>query len=129
MPSPRYIAKYVDGRYEIIRQDLSHLVRQPAMFAGLALAFGTGALIKRGSVGWILASLGAASGAVAWMSRDNSDADSTSSQKVRNITRGPSYPNEIRGAQGTPRQTPSDDLDEANMESFPASDPISSRAG
>ncbi|HEY1686204.1 MAG TPA: hypothetical protein VGG19_15670 [Tepidisphaeraceae bacterium] len=117
MSTPTYVAKRIGDHYEIVHKDAMDKM------AGLGL-LSAGALLILGGMrwkGWKGFLTAATGGYSVYLATQSSLASQkkTSKRDRRPLQRGPSYP----GEHPEIRQKPQDELQEASMESFPASDP------
>jgi hypothetical protein len=118
MQTPTYIAKKIGDHYEIVDKGAMDKM------AGLALvSAGSGLVlfgVHRGGIkGLVCALIGGYSLYYAATRTSLCHRKNTSTPDRATSQRGPSYPGEHRSV----HQKPEDNLQEASMESFPASDP------
>jgi hypothetical protein len=119
MNTPRYVAVKVGDRFEFRRSDAQGQATRTGVIAGGGLLAIVG-LSQRGLLGWALAGIGAGvcyygvtgrNPLARWMCADDCAPSG-------DPTEAPSYQHDLHKAP----QQPADVIDEASMESFPASD-------
>jgi len=122
MITPRYTAKRVGNDYVLVRTDVPEVATRLGTTAAGVLLLGWG--ISRSGISAAIASLaGAAIVYKGWTGRNPVDLlPRISGSKEEDPKRAPSYPH--HGSRSG--QLPEDKIDEAAMESFPASDPPAS---
>jgi hypothetical protein len=120
MAAPHYIAEKVGEKYVLVRKNIGSDLERPQLLIGGAITAGVG-LFHRGRKRRVLMSIGGTLLVVGLLCSGNRNSGKASSKKVKRFSRGPSYQHEDEGLK--PRQKPLDDIEEASMESFPASDP------
>jgi hypothetical protein len=120
MTTPHYIAEKSGDKYVLIRKNIPSIPVKSALLLAGAAAVGFG-LSQRGPTRRFLMALGGALFAIGLVDGSQRCSGKASSKIVRRFTRGPSYLHEDEGMK--PRQKPLDQVEEASMESFPASDP------
>ena len=120
MAAPHYIAERSGDNYVLVRKDFGSIPGKSALLIGAAITTGLG-LSQRGPLRRLLLALGGTLFVIGLIDSSPRSSGKASSKTVRRFTRGPSYQHEDEGLK--PRQKPQDDVEEASMESFPASDP------
>lgn len=125
MAAPTYVAKKVGDQYVIVPKNPAATRDGSMCLIGGAFLTAVG-LHKRGVVGLALAAVGGSAiyhgmtGRNPWRKVMNAVAQACPQCMGRqDRTQTPSFQNDAMPA----RQVPEDDVDEASMESFPASDP------
>ena len=121
MAAPTYVAKKVGDQYVVVPKNPATTPQGTAWLLGGGVLAGLG-LIRRGVSGAAMALLG---GAMIYrgltgcsLIKVGLPAASDDSEE-----RGPSFQHDSISSKQTSKQTAQDEIDEAAMESFPASDP------
>lgn len=121
MITPRYVAKRVGRDYVLVRVDTSEVMQRVGIATGGLLVLGWGAS-HRGLTGALATVAGAALAYYGWTGHNPLDLIRKSDAPQGNPNDAPSY----RHHGERSGQMPEDKVDEAAMESFPASDPPAS---
>ena len=123
MSAPHYVATKVGEKYVLMPTTPAAVAHTPALLVG-GTALALAAVLARGPARWALAGLGGAA-LVAWAST-NWDRHTGAAAAAEPPAHGPSFPSQSTSAEpARGSQPPADAVDEASMESFPASDPPS----
>ena len=124
MLTPSYVAKKVGSDYVLVRVDTPGVaLRTGATAAGLYMI--SNAARGRGLTSILASVAGAALAYYGWTGRNPADLVLCDRPRHGRSSETPSYSGHRRGANGV--QIPADAVEEASMESFPASDPPASR--
>ena len=127
MSRPHFVAKRVGDQFVLVPANAAGVgaVGRPEVLAG-GIALTLSSLLARGAVRWGLFALGGTVIGV-WFSLTRGDLEHrrTGGRGAGPLTRGASFPRDASpaGAAARGAQRPQDAIDEASMESFPASDP------
>lgn len=120
MSVPHYTARKVGDSYVMVRTDTPMGCKAPlSVFAGSALiACG---LLRRGMCGLLCAAVGG--GTLYHGITGRNPLTALAGIGRGRFNSGPTFPRDEEAAAQSIEQTPDDEVEEASMESFPASDP------
>jgi len=120
--TPHYVAMKVGNEYQLVRKDAVGQLSKPAFVAGGAALFLTG-VFRRGLTGGLMAVSGAALMYRGVRGHWPMCRDEVLSRRRAAKAADAGAPTHQRDEFSSSTQRPQDELDEALMESFPASDP------
>lgn len=121
MSTPHYVAQRVGDEYVLVRTDGSPVFTTSRLFLFGGVATGVAAALTRGKTQLALA--GAAGAMLLAWGTGAFGGGGRPGNRPATHGAGPSFSRDIEARRRGTAQRPADDVEEASMESFPASDP------